>query len=409
MRATLAAVRIAAIFSKGLKTRGRRRCCRPACTRCTICAPFGRTKKWCPYFLARNMISFANVVVYNYQYMLDPKVASLVSSSLEKECVVVFDEAHNIDNVCIEALSVNLRQQTLENAGRSITTLNTKIDRAKQTDERRLRQEYERLVNGLAQQGVLQRGGGEDMLMNPVIPDDILREAVPGNIRRAEHFVAVLRRFVDYLKTRLQSTQVEQETPTAFLQHCATNAGIDGKTLKFCYDRLTSLLKTLEVVDMDEFNALSLVANFAALVGTYSKGFALILEPYDERYPNIPDPVLQLACLDASLAIKPVFERFQSVFITSGTLSPIDLYPKLLGFNPVSVSSLAMTLTLGLSVPDGHHARRGSAGGVDEIRHARRPERDSELRSNFDWSRANRPRRHRRLLRVVFIHGKHRQ
>ena len=86
---------------------------------------FGRTKKWCPYFLARNMISFANVVVYNYQYMLDPKVASLVSSSLEKECIVVFDEAHNIDNVCIEALSVNLRQQTLENAGRSITSLNT--------------------------------------------------------------------------------------------------------------------------------------------------------------------------------------------------------------------------------------------------------------------------------------------
>ena len=128
------------------------------------------------------------------------------------------------------------------------------------------------------------------MLMNPVIPDDILREAVPGNIRRAEHFVAVLRRFVDYLKTRLQSTQVEQETPTAFLQHCATTPGSDGKTLKFCYDRLTSLLKTLEVVDMDEFNALSLVANFAALVGTYSKGFALILEPCDGRYPNIPDP-----------------------------------------------------------------------------------------------------------------------
>ena len=80
---------------------------------------------------------------------------------------MVFDEAHNIDNVCIEALSVNLRQQTLENAGRSITSLNTRIDRAKQTDERRLRQEYERLVNGLAQQGVLARGGGEDVLMNP--------------------------------------------------------------------------------------------------------------------------------------------------------------------------------------------------------------------------------------------------
>ena len=28
----------------------------------------------------------------------------MVSRELEKECVVVFDEAHNIDNVCIEVL-----------------------------------------------------------------------------------------------------------------------------------------------------------------------------------------------------------------------------------------------------------------------------------------------------------------
>lgn len=48
----------------------------------------------------------------------------MVSRELEKECMVVFDEAHNIDNVCIEALSVNLRQQTLEAAGRNLGRLN---------------------------------------------------------------------------------------------------------------------------------------------------------------------------------------------------------------------------------------------------------------------------------------------
>jgi DNA excision repair protein ERCC-2 len=192
---------------------------------------------------------------------------------------------------------------------------------------------------------VLRRGGGEDALQNPVIPDDILREAVPGNIRRAEHFVAFLRRFVEYLKTRMRATQVEQETPAAFLAHLQRSAAIDGKTLKFCYDRLTSLLKTLEIVDTEEYNAVSLVADFGTLVGTYQAGFSLILEPYDERYPNIPDPVFQLCCLDASLAVRPVFEKFQSVFITSGTLSPIELYPRLLSFNPVCISSLPMTLT----------------------------------------------------------------
>ena len=33
---------------------------------------------------------------------LGVQVSNMVSRELEKECIVVFDEAHNIDNVCIE-------------------------------------------------------------------------------------------------------------------------------------------------------------------------------------------------------------------------------------------------------------------------------------------------------------------
>jgi Helical and beta-bridge domain len=41
-----------------------------------------------------------------------------------------------------------------------------------------------------------------------VLPDDLLNEAIPGNIRKAEHFVAFLKRFIEYLKvfTPLAST-----------------------------------------------------------------------------------------------------------------------------------------------------------------------------------------------------------
>lgn len=34
------------------------------------------------------------------------------------------------------------------------------------------------------------------------LPEDLLKEAVPGNIRRAEHFVSFLKRFIEYLKVR---------------------------------------------------------------------------------------------------------------------------------------------------------------------------------------------------------------
>ncbi|MBP0587638.1 hypothetical protein J8J22_21495, partial [Mycobacterium tuberculosis] len=58
----------------------------------------------------------------------------------------------------------------------------------------------------------------------------------------------------------------------------------------------------------------------------------------------MPNPMLHFTCLDASIAIKPVFERFSSVIITSGTISPLDMYPKMLNFQTVIQESYAMTL-----------------------------------------------------------------
>ena len=41
-------------------------------------------------------ITHANLVVYSYHYLLDPKIAELVSKEIASNSVVVFDEAHNI-------------------------------------------------------------------------------------------------------------------------------------------------------------------------------------------------------------------------------------------------------------------------------------------------------------------------
>lgn len=135
---------------------------------------------------------------------------------------------------------------------------------------------------------------GDTWLANPALPDDILKEAVPGNIRRAEHFLSVLRRLLQYLKGRLQTENVEKEGPVTFVASINAQVGIDQKMLKFCYDRLHSLMLTLEITDTDEFLHIQTICDLATLVGTYSRGFSIIIEPFDERMPHIPDPVLQV-------------------------------------------------------------------------------------------------------------------
>lgn len=58
-----------------------------------------------------------------------------------------------------------------------------------------------------------------------------------------------------------------------------TKTALDKKSLKFTYSRLQSLLRTLEITSLEEFNPLQDVANFATLVSTYIDGFSVILEP----------------------------------------------------------------------------------------------------------------------------------
>lgn len=141
---------------------------------------------------------FCDVIIYSYHYLLDPKIAERVSKDLSKDCIVVFDEAHNIDNVCIESLSIDITDDSLRKATRGANNLERKVTEMKTTDAQKLQDEYAKLVEGLREADEARQ---EDSFMaNPALPDDLLTEAVPGNIRRAEHFISFLKRFIEYLK-----------------------------------------------------------------------------------------------------------------------------------------------------------------------------------------------------------------
>lgn len=174
------------------------------------------------------------------------------------------------------------------------------------------------------------------------------------------------------------------ESPASFLKDVAGRVAIERKPLRFAAERLSALLRTLEVADLADFAPLLRLANLATLVATYCKGpcpllrpplqfktrhaaligtgFTLLIEPFEARAPTVHNPILTLSCMDASIAIRPVFkvsalpikrplgdwdgelQRFQSVVITSGTLSPLEMYPKMLDFDPVVMDSYTMTL-----------------------------------------------------------------
>ncbi|CAB3402237.1 unnamed protein product [Caenorhabditis bovis] len=298
----------------------------------------GREKQICPYFVSRHAINKAHIVVYSYHYILDPKIAELVSKDFSRRSCVVFDEAHNIDNVCIESMSVAITQKNVERASNELGKLDNIVHHMRNRNAEKLKQEYDRLVEGLRR--TERERANDERLANPVIPDQILQEAIPGSIRQANHFLLFLKRFIEYVKHRMRTNQVLIESPAAFVKDINERICIERRPLRFCAERLSNLVKTLELADGSDVWALSQVATLATLVSTYSKGFSLIIEPAEGSQSS----TITLSCHDASIAIRPVISRFQSVIITSGTLSPLEMYPKVLDFDPSVMASFTMTL-----------------------------------------------------------------
>jgi DNA excision repair protein ERCC-2 len=229
----------------------------------------------------------------------------------------------------------------------NLDTIDRVVTDMKASNANAMQEEYERMVQGLRDAKRIRENDAVilrfflififyfQILGNPVLPDEILNEAVPGTIRTAEHYVVFMRRLLEYIKYRMRTQYVQIESPAAFLRDIMARVAIDRKPLRFCAERLASLTRTLQLADLSDLSsvyyiiliyifvvshssALTRLANFATLVSTYSRGFTILLEPSDEQTPQA---AIHLSCMDASIAIRPVFARFQTVVITSGAFT----------------------------------------------------------------------------------------
>ena len=60
-------------------------------------------------------------------YLLDHKISVDIIKKLSKNTIVVFDEAHNIDDICIEAYTVHLNKRVIKNAEENVKYIKEKI------------------------------------------------------------------------------------------------------------------------------------------------------------------------------------------------------------------------------------------------------------------------------------------
>ncbi|XP_041359589.1 regulator of telomere elongation helicase 1-like [Gigantopelta aegis] len=86
----------------------------------------GEKTKVCPYYLARELKTDADIIFMPYNYLLDPKSRRAHGVELQGN-ILILDEAHNLEKICEESSSFDLTSVDLATAIEETTRLMEKI------------------------------------------------------------------------------------------------------------------------------------------------------------------------------------------------------------------------------------------------------------------------------------------
>jgi len=68
----------------------------------------GKKHSACPYFMTKEIRKSADIIFMPYNYLLDPKVRKIHNIELQGN-IIIFDEGHNVEKMCEESASIELR------------------------------------------------------------------------------------------------------------------------------------------------------------------------------------------------------------------------------------------------------------------------------------------------------------
>lgn len=87
----------------------------------------GQKHKFCPYYMSRELQKHADIIFLPYNYLLDPKARRAQQLDI-KNSVIILDEAHNIERMCEDSASFQIRSTDITLCIEEVTTVMKRVE-----------------------------------------------------------------------------------------------------------------------------------------------------------------------------------------------------------------------------------------------------------------------------------------
>lgn len=227
----------------------------------------------CSYETACLLGKDAQVVIADYNYILNPHIRESLFKRINKtlsDCIIIFDEAHNVPDRARDLLTGTLSIFILENAVKETQAFG-----------------FEEIAN--------------DILAIKVIVEKLAKEKI------AEEKEEIVVKKEDFFQ-RVEAIGNYEE-------------------IKGNFDFVSE-----QVLEKKKKSFTASVAAFMDQWLGPDEGFTRILSKKMSKIGK-PMLLLQYRCLDPALVMRPIIQEAQATILMSGTLTPLEMYEDLLGLD----------------------------------------------------------------------------
>ncbi|CAH8332947.1 unnamed protein product [Eruca vesicaria subsp. sativa] len=257
----------------------------------------GKSVRGCPYYAAWSLAENAEIVFCPYSYIVNPVIRAGVEVDL-KGAIIIFDEAHNMEDIAREAGSINLDEETLFKLQSELEQMSV----AQPMIYQPLCEVVEGLISWIGRKKDSLEKRDFQHYFSSWTGDKALKELEESNITR-ECFPILLNCFTKAIRT---SKEAEMESDMLHL------SGISVLTLEELFASLTY---------------------FFSRNGSHILDYQLGLQRSTKRGDSSGawTHTFSLWCMNPSVVFKDLADLSLSIILTSGTLSPMNSFSSELG------------------------------------------------------------------------------
>eukprot|EP00871_Galdieria_phlegrea_P002921 jgi/Galph1/362/GphlegSOOS_G5110.1 len=268
----------------------------------------GKKEKVCPFYLTKEIEPNSEVIFLPYNYVVNQRLRSSLGLDFLND-IIIFDEAHNLEQVASDSASFDLSSDLLLHCIRQV--------------EKMLR------LRGLS-----------------TISDSQSKPLQEHSSANGHLLLALLKcLYHEMMTTFAQSLSNADELvyPPRFLFELLAKVNITNKTFSLIVSQVNSLLgrdhsekdERTSMTDFSNgFNAIDTFINYLemlfSMTADEASAYHLICIYRDQISSSKPNKetniILSFWCLDSSIVIKRMIKGIRCLVLTSGTLSPLSSF-----------------------------------------------------------------------------------